>query len=407
MNNKDEFEFDFADMSSIDDQLLAEMDKPGLIDRMEEDSEKREAEKQDWTNDVKRDPAIYVFLCISAVFTALLGIMLGLAPEKMLNPDGSSYIHFHDDWVHILITILLVIGFVGVTEYAYVIGKKKNQDREDANPEQNWASSTIMTVALISVLITGITGGIVTANVLGFLSEFEKIPPGAQIWAAIAIPLLIAVYTHLTTKYRLASRIDKSLRMTRDQDQRMDLENTTRMNRIRRMAMSKAQYAYIRRFWQAVNEGLMTPDEAQTAIDAKETIFQTEKRLGRDLTGDKKIGEQHMLTPQAPGPALPNVPVSHKQYTAEEWLKFAGMRREEAFNMFQGIDFQSAGGAWNRLFMDYGMIPPGMTFTNFKEIYHNIIIEDFPGKERFQGYGPAGDPARVPASRNGKTPENF
>ncbi len=304
MSNKDDFEFDFADMSNIDDQLLAEMDKPGLIDRMEEDSEKRAAVKQDWTNDIKRDPAIYVFLCISAVFTALLGIMLGLAPEKRIDPiSGASSIFFHDDWVHILITILLVVGFVGVTEYPYIVGKKKSHDREDGNTEQQWASNSIMTVSLTSVLITGVTGGVVTANVLGFLSEFDKIPPGAQIWAAIAIPLLIAVYTHLTTKYRLASRTDKTERLTRDQDRRMELENQTRMNRIRRMAMTKAQYAYIRRFWQAVNDGLMTPDEAQTAIDAKETIFQTEKRLGRDLTRDNTIGVPAPHIPAAANPA--------------------------------------------------------------------------------------------------------
>ena len=108
--------FDFADMTEIDNQILAEMNKPGLVDHMQDDSDQREARKVSWMDEFSKDPGLYFFLAISAVFTSLLGIMLGLAPVKQFTPEGVPFIRFNTDWVHIVITLLLVVGFIGVTE---------------------------------------------------------------------------------------------------------------------------------------------------------------------------------------------------------------------------------------------------------------------------------------------------
>lgn len=298
--NNDPVDFDFADMRDIDNRILAEMNKPGLVDHMQEDSEKREAQKTSWMDEFRKDTGLYFFLTISAVFTSLLGIMLGLAPVKQVTAENVPYIRFNTDWVHIVITILLVVGFVGVTEVAYAIGKRKHHTREEANPTQRSTSWAVMAIAFVSIIVTGITGGIITASVLGFLSDFSQIPHGAQLWAAIGIPLLIAFYAVLLTAYNLSSEAAKTERITRDRKRKMDLENKTRMDNIRSLAGVKLQYAEIRLFWQKVNEGIMTAAEANAAIMAGETLMQTERRLGRDLNGDRQIGDNNPRRPALP-----------------------------------------------------------------------------------------------------------
>jgi hypothetical protein len=286
---------DFADMSEIDNAILAEMNKTGLVDQMQGDSEKREAQKTNWADEFRKDKGLYFFLSISAVFTSLLGIMLGLAPVKMeriIDGEVVPYIHFSTDWIHIAIAILLVVGFVGVTEIACAIGKKKFHTREEANPTQRSTAWIMTAIAFLSIIVTGATGGVVTASVLGFLSDFSQIPHGAQVWAAIGIPMLVAVYAILLITYSGSSEAEKAERITRDRRRKMDLENKTRMENIRALAGVKLQYAEIQLYWQKVNEGLLTAAEAQAAIKAGETLMQTEKRLRRDLNGDGTVGEK-------------------------------------------------------------------------------------------------------------------
>lgn len=293
MDQSNEF-YNNASLDRIDREIKAHLARPTLVSDLKKQHAKLKAQDTgglNWSAEWRNYWYVYVFLFISSLFTGMLGIYMGLSPTLVTDTKG-TFIHFNTDLGHVLLAVMYFIAFIGVTEAAFVIAKWKFFTREENNGKQQWTMVIAMGVAGLSILGTGIAGGMVVASNIAFLSEFVEIPPAAQKWVVIAIPVLIVLYTFLFSIYALSSDTAASERLLQEKERERDLDNRTRMHAIRQIAAEKLQVAEIEAFERLVLQGLLSSAEALAAIEAGRSLKQEEVVLGRDLTGDNKIGDQ-------------------------------------------------------------------------------------------------------------------
>lgn len=311
MNNNKSF-FDNKELSQIDREIREHLNRPTLAQQMRADSRKKEEASNrglSFSKELHKYWYVYVFLCISALFTGTLGIYMGLSPTMVTETDGSKYIHFNTDVGHVLLALTYLVAFIGVTELAFGIAKWKYYTREENNRFQKWLMIVTMVLAGASIMGTGIAGGNVVASNISFLSEFVNISPVAQKYVVIAIPVLIVLYTVLFSAYALSSDMAATERLMSEQERQRELDNRTRMNAIEQIAAEKLQAAEIGAFQKLVEEGVISSAQAMAAIRAGRSLKQEELFQGRDLDGDGQVGHKRPVSLQyrpAPVPASDN-----------------------------------------------------------------------------------------------------
>lgn len=282
--------YDDKDLREIDEQINEVIGQPTLVDQMQERNDKIQSARASWANEFRHYWYIYVPLLVSSIFTAMLGVYMGLAPYLVVNPDGSRKITFNDDWMHIFTAIVYVISFLCVTEGAGAVFHKLFHEREEGNTTQQGTMLVGMILAVISIVGTGISGGMVVSSTLGLLDEFAEIPPSAQKWVVTVIPLMLGLYFALFVAYKLSSRKAKAQRIARENDEKLELDQQVRMKGIQAIGKRRIQAAAIRMFERMVMEGLLSQAEAEWAMNSGLSVAEIEKKLGRDLTGGDGIG---------------------------------------------------------------------------------------------------------------------
>lgn len=305
MNNNNNFFERSKDIESLDRKITERMTRPTIVDKMKAAS-KRKLLPLGWEKDLQEYWYVYAIMAVSAMFTLTLGIYMGLAPTLVTNPDGSQSILFNTDLGHVLLAIVYVIAFVSVTEGMFLICKWKYHTREENNPTQSNTMLAGMVISGLSILLTGWAGGTVVAHNIAFLSEFQEIPPVAQKWVVVAIPLLLALYAFLLSAYALSSESAQAERLTREQQRRMELDHKTRMQGIEAIGAEELQLAEINRYIQLVQAGKMNAADAQAAIRAGRTLKQEEIHRGRDIDGDGNIGSVSPAMRPTPTPVSAN-----------------------------------------------------------------------------------------------------
>lgn len=289
------------DLENYRDKVMARakerMSRPTLTESLHDQNQKQAARKSPWIGEFKADQATYVIMAVSAIFTAILGFMLGLAPYR--KPDDLS-IWFHDDFLHIFVAVIYAVAFVTVTEAAFIIAKNKFHSREDANPTQHNTMLAMMIIAGVSIVGTGWAGGSIAASVLGFLTDFKEIPHTAQKWVVGIIPALLAIYAYLLTAYRLSSEEEKSKRLTEQTKRKQQRDHQLQMDmadlEVEEMMMLAESKAYL----SAIENGLISYAEAAAAKRAGKTLKQLEKEKGVDLDGDGIVGPPARYIPASP-----------------------------------------------------------------------------------------------------------
>lgn len=273
-------------------RIKERMSRPSVTETLHKQNQQQAEKKSPLFADYKNDKATYVIMSISAVFTALLGLILGLAPYTVTAADGTRSIYFNTDLIHWTIAIIYSVAFVTVTEVAFMVGKNKFHQREEGNNTQQFTMLGMMVLAGVSIVGTGYAGGVIGASVLGFLSDFEEIPHQAQEWVVKVIPVLLAVYAFLLAGYKLSSEEDKNNRLTQqlDRQQQNDHKFQRRMAEleVEEMMMLAEDRAYI----EAVEKGLLSAADASAARKAGKTLGQLEAERGQDLNGDGKVEKQ-------------------------------------------------------------------------------------------------------------------
>lgn len=320
--NKSQF-YDNSKLEQIDRQIKTHLARPTLVSDLKKQNERKKTENTkglNWSNEWKHYWYVYLFLAVSALFTGTLAIYMGLSPVLVTEADGRKFLRFNDDLGHIALAIVYFVAFIAVTEGAFGIAKWKYFTREENNEKQKWTMIIALGLAGLSILLTGIAGGTVIASNIAFLSEFVDIPPAAQKWVVVAIPVLIVLYTVLFSVYGLSSDQAASERIMREKERERELDNRTRMDAIRQIAAERLQAAQIEAFERLVEKGVISSAEALAAIEAGRSLHQEEAHLGRDLDGDGQVGSSH----QAQKPKQNNSS-NVQQYSMDAFLSAMGL----------------------------------------------------------------------------------
>ena len=284
--------FDVSQREALDKMIKERMGQGSLVADMEREEDKKlkvnESSLLSWSDDFHKYPYLYIILCVSALFTMTLGLFMGIAPKLDL---AQGVIVFQTDPMHIFLALVYMVAFVTVTEGAFVIAKLLYHTRENGNRTQTRTMLAMMLIAGFSIVGTGISGGMVVASNIAFLSAFIEIPESAQRWVIIIIPILLAIYAFLLTAYALSSAAAKSERMLWSSKRTSELDHQTRSRAIQQIADEQLQAAELSRFLELVQSGKISAAEAKAAIRAGRTLGQEEKRQGRDIDGDGRVGQ--------------------------------------------------------------------------------------------------------------------
>jgi hypothetical protein len=278
--------------SSLEDDLDARLAEIASGDSFVQKMEKKQKVKPK-IDDLSFEAEIgkywwmYFLLLISALFTGTLGVFLGLAPYMT-----DTGLYFQTDGFHIFLSIAYCLAFITVTEFAFGLGKWLYYTRERKNASQAVSMIVWMIVAGVSILFTGIAGGSVLASYIAFMTEFAEVNVGSQQWIVKSIPALFVFYTVLGTFYALASRENRAKRMVREQQRDNELSHQTRLQVTKQWGQEQVQKADLMRYIRAVEQGLMTYQEAQDGIVAGRSLRETEELLRRDLDGDGKVAQR-------------------------------------------------------------------------------------------------------------------
>jgi hypothetical protein len=278
----------------LQDRIKARISRPSVADSLQEKNKEQAEKKSPWFAEVRTDKATYVFMAVSAVFTAILGLILGLAPYRTENS-----IYFNTDFMHWTIAIVYAVSFVAVTEAAFLVAKNKFHTREEGNVTQQGTMLIMMILAGISIIGTGYAGGVIGASVLGFLSEFENIPASAQGWVVKVIPVLLALYAGLLTTYKLSSDEEKERRLTEQLERKMKREHATNRKLAELEVEEMMALAEDKAYLEAVERGALTSGEATAARKAGKALKTLEKEKGQDLDGDGRVGHTTETVPVA------------------------------------------------------------------------------------------------------------
>jgi hypothetical protein len=277
--------------NSLQERIKARIARPSVADSLQEKSKEQAEKKTPLFAEFKTDKATYVFMAVSAVFTAILGFILGLAPSLVTDPTtGVQYIHFNTDFLHWTIAIVYAVAFVAVTEVAFLVAKNKFHTREEGNPTQTGTMLGMMLFAIVSIIGTGYAGGVIGASVLGFLTEFREIPASAQGWVVKVIPVLLALYAGLLTAYKLSSDEEKEKRLTEQLERKQLREHKLNRKLAELEVMDMLATAEDIAWVQAVERGALTSGDVAGARKAGKSLKQLEREKGEDLDGDGKIG---------------------------------------------------------------------------------------------------------------------
>lgn len=279
MNNPDKYE-------KLDRTLSEFTARKTAVRRLREKSKQKPAvDDMTFQAELEKNWWLYVLLFLSSAFTGTLGIYMGLSPTRT-----ETGMYFYTDFAHLVLAAVYCVAFITVTEFAFGLAKWLYFTREERNAAQQWSMLIMMGVAGISILGTGIAGGMVIASNIAFLTDYMEVPHQAQTWVVVAIPTLITAYAVLGSVYVLSSEEAAAKRLVRETERENQLEHETQKKLIKQWGDLQVQKAEALKYIELVEKGAMTAGEAQAAIRADETLGQTERRLGRDLDGDGTIG---------------------------------------------------------------------------------------------------------------------
>lgn len=379
--------FDQTDINYLDKKIAERLGRKSLVGTMKATSKKIKSTKLlSWETEWNNYWYVYVFLIVSAVFTATLGLYMGLSPT--VSADGQT-LTFHTDLAHVLLAGIFMIAFVANTEGAFGIAKWLYFTREEDNITQQVTTIIMMSVAAMSILGTGVAGGMVIASNISFLSAFVEIPTAAQKWVVVAIPSLITFYTILFTFYSLSSNTAASERIVRETKKASALDNELRTASIEQIASEQLQSAELLRYMKLVQEGRISAAGARAAIRAGMTLGDLEVDLDEDIDGDGDIGNipEPRRAPQPPtrqpafthdnGPQplrtpqpLPK-PAAH-EYGLPEVLDFMEINLNEAKALLTEMGLTDPNRAYGQLSKN-GMLPVDMTHSNFVRLWNEHL----------------------------------
>lgn len=279
--------FNTNEVDDLDKEISRVLSQPSLVSKMKKKKKKKDKDSMSFGEEAKQYWFMYALLAVSALFTGTLGIYMGLSPT--LTATG---LYFHTDIMHLFLAGVYMLAFISTTEGAFVLGKRLLFTREENNEVQKNTMLALMGTAGISILGTGIAGGLVIASNISFLTEFSEVPEAAQKWIIVVLPTLFTLYTFLITAYHLSSSEAASERMVMQKAKELELDFRTRRRSLEQIGEQHLQQAEMRLYIKMVTAGKITAAQAKAAMRAGLTLGQLETKTGKDIDGANGIGNQ-------------------------------------------------------------------------------------------------------------------
>lgn len=379
MSEHDEL-MSLANLDDLDEQILREVGEENLLERMQEQKDKKTEERAPWMRELREDWFSTLLLFLSFLLTEMTALYLGLAPTLQAEADGSQSIHFNTDVGHIATTLVYMLVFPAVTELSFWIARKKFNQRESGNFAQQASMGFAAGLSLIAIIGTGVSGFFVAYSVLGSVG-FLEVPPSVQNYLIWVIPILVALLGLNHWIYESNSGEAKLKRLAEEEDRKAEISDRIRERKIERLATRAFKAAAIRSYAGATARGLLSQREADEGLAAGLSLIDFEKKLRRDLNGDGKIGEAPALPSPAPqAPPIPEIPKRREhstRWTLRALLSFIGIDAAEARDLIRQYRLFDARSAYMGL-EKAGYIPPSLTVEDFMPLFCELAGVPFP-----------------------------
>jgi predicted nucleic acid-binding Zn ribbon protein len=235
---------------SFQERLEDFRNRKSVRQKLKEETQKKVTE-DDFAFELANYWFLYVMAAVSALFTITLGVFMGLNPQ--VQPDKSVF--FNTDFPHVMLAGTYAIAFVAVTEGAFIIAKRLFYTREKDNRIQSLTMLAMMIISGVSILGTGIAGGVVIASIIDFMSAFNEVPAWAQTWVIRIIPALLVVYIFLLTAYALGSNKAEVRRKLKSDMEDSKLEIQQMISEAEQMAELEIKSKAVELFLQKMDAG--------------------------------------------------------------------------------------------------------------------------------------------------------
>lgn len=234
---------------------------------------------------MKRSPMIFIGLGGSAFFTALMGLFIGLAPRI---EEGGTFILFGgaQGWGNVVMGIffglLYAITFPVLGEFGVYYWHKRASLRDEGNNTQMLIGYAMVAITGVFVVVTAVAAATVLASLLHTFEAFRAIPPWAQKWTVLVIPIAFAMhaganiwYDHVSAWSEERREMERSLQTTRN-------ESENRIMQARLKAQEDAAIATAEQYEMLAREGAA---KAGQAI-GKKAWEHDRQNMGGDRDGD-------------------------------------------------------------------------------------------------------------------------
>jgi hypothetical protein len=363
-------------LDEIKSEVKDKLARPTLVDELTKQNEQQNEKKMGWVvKEIKDDPGGAFLLAISMLFTAMLGVYMGLTPHLAQDPNNpaAQVIAFDTDFGHVVTAIMYVLAFWTVTELAVFYSRHKYHVREEGNGHQLWTMWVAMGFGVIGIVVTGGAGGTVVASTLGFLSEFKSVPPSLQKYLVWIIPSLFGLYFVLHTVYRLSSQKAKAERIAQQTKDRQELEHRMILEQLEMDGEEEIMVEEIERYKELIRLGKLTRGQARAAMRAGKSIPELEKEMNKDLDDSGGIGDTKPSPILMKPPKALSQPSAHKIYTTDDLCRLWAKSREQVYDIL--ATYNNANHFYSYSEARGGWLPEDMTRENFGDIYHELMVQ--------------------------------
>lgn len=217
-----------------------------INERKKEERKARAVTFSDFLIDWKRNKMIMIGLAGSALFTALMGLFIGLNPK--LDADGVLILFGgQPGWgsalIGIVFGVIYMFAFPILGEYGTYYWHRKLALRDQGNTTQAIIAFVTMILAAAFTITTAIAASYILASLLHTFKVFNAIPAWAQYWTITIIPIALALHAGANIWYDHVSQYAEERREMERALQTVEIEAENRIRQARVDARERAAVA--------------------------------------------------------------------------------------------------------------------------------------------------------------------
>ena len=256
-----------------------------LNQRRQDEKKKNAITFSDFLIDWKRNKMIMIGLAGSGLFTALMGLFIGLNPR--LDENGVLILFGgQTGWgaalIGIVFGIIYMIAFPILGEYGTYYWHRKLALRDTGNNKQAVIAFVTMVLAGAFTITTAIAASYILASLLHTFEVFNAIPEWAQLWTITIIPIALAMHAGMNIAYDHISEYAAERREMERELQSIEIESENRIRQAKVDAKERAAITMADEY-----EAISSVEAVQMGKALAKSAWQHDKaQMGGDHDGD-------------------------------------------------------------------------------------------------------------------------